>query len=77
MAEIAYLYLQETSIQFAGMVDDAKEGKHFFGINIRSLNELQELSFDAILITDIAHKNGAQNSLLHHGVYLDQVIKIS
>lgn len=77
LAEIAYLYLQETSIQFAGLIDDDQEGKCFFGININSLDELNELNFDAILITELANKYGAKDGLLNHGAHAEQLIEIS
>jgi len=53
LAEIAYLSLQETSIQLVAVIDTRKMHNRFLGLEIQSPESLRRLSFDRILITEI------------------------
>ncbi|MDL1967380.1 MAG: winged helix-turn-helix transcriptional regulator [Deltaproteobacteria bacterium] len=70
-AEIAYISLQETSIEMVAVVDMLKAGKQFLGYLVLDPVCLNSLSFDRILVTSIDStekilvdiiKNGATNS---------------
>ena len=57
LAEIAYLSILETSIVLVAIIDDTKDGKKLFNYRIKPLNEIENMEFDKILITDIALKD--------------------
>ena len=51
MAELAYLYLQLTKLELAGLVDDQKKGKNFFGVVIKGTESLHEMEWDLVMVT--------------------------
>lgn len=51
IAEIAYLTLQETTLQLAGVVDNDKAGEQFFTLTIRPINDAISIDHDIIVIT--------------------------
>ena len=57
LAEIAYLSILETSIVLVAIIDDTKYGKKLFNYRIKPLNEIENMEFDKILITDISLKD--------------------
>jgi DNA-binding MarR family transcriptional regulator len=58
LAEIAYISLQETSIELVAVVDTRKRGKQFIWGEVRSPSILSSLSYDTLLIT--IPENGAE-----------------
>jgi DNA-binding MarR family transcriptional regulator len=51
-AEMAYLSLQETSIEIVAVVDNERVGDYFFGLKVEDPNVLMNYTFDKILITE-------------------------
>lgn len=51
VAELAYLYLQLTNMKLAGIIDDRKNGKYFFGYKIEGLDRLRDSDWDVVLLT--------------------------
>ncbi len=53
VSEIAFLTMQETDIELAGVVDDGMSGKKFFGRDVRPISALTdgELEYDCIVVT--------------------------
>ena len=51
VAELAYLYLQLTKLELAGLVDDQKKGKNFFGVVIKGTESLHEMEWDLVMVT--------------------------
>ncbi|MDA8098303.1 MAG: winged helix-turn-helix transcriptional regulator [Nitrospiraceae bacterium] len=51
VAEFAYITLQETSLELAGIVDDEKAGESFIGRRIVPLAEAKTIAHDCIIIT--------------------------
>jgi DNA-binding MarR family transcriptional regulator len=51
VADLAYLYLQMTSIRLAGIVDESKKGRTFFGHEIAGLEGFRQTDWDIILVT--------------------------
>jgi DNA-binding MarR family transcriptional regulator len=52
LAEIAFLSLQETSIQLVAIFDAGKAGSSLLGLNIEHPERLPEFSYDRLLYTD-------------------------
>jgi DNA-binding MarR family transcriptional regulator len=51
LAEIAYLSLQETDLEFAGIGDPNGNYERFFGHPVLDLDSFGNLSFDAVIVT--------------------------
>lgn len=51
VAELAYLYLQQTNIQLAGIIDDEKPGRKFFDFKIERSHRIPKLEWDMIFVT--------------------------
>jgi DNA-binding MarR family transcriptional regulator len=51
VADLAYLYLQLTSIRLAGIIDESKIGKSFFGHEIAGIEGTRQTGWDVILVT--------------------------
>jgi DNA-binding MarR family transcriptional regulator len=51
LAEIAYLSLQETTIEFAAITDENVKGKKFLNHRLKSLDSIKTIPFDRIIIT--------------------------
>jgi DNA-binding MarR family transcriptional regulator len=73
LAEIAYISLQETSIELAAIVDDQKIGKKFIGHIIESPEKLNDQRFDNILITAVNSRELLIEKLLDFGIPLDKI----
>jgi DNA-binding MarR family transcriptional regulator len=77
LAEIAYLSLQETSIQLAAIVDDTKIGKRFMKYVVTDPARLNGMTFDRILITAINSREAILKKIAGRGIPADKVIEIS
>ncbi|MEW6570842.1 MAG: winged helix-turn-helix transcriptional regulator [Nitrospirota bacterium] len=68
VAEIAYISLHETDLELAGIVDDEKAGKKFFGIDIRPLKDINSMIHDSIVITSFVKRQKIYKELLEHEI---------
>lgn len=76
VAELAYLYLQLTDIQLAGIVDDSRKGKYFFDFVIEHVNQIQAMEWDMLLLTRLEDVDDDIKNLLELGINLDKVVII-
>ena len=67
-AEIAFISLQETSIQLLAIVDDNNIGEKFLGGMVKDPDILYSLSFDRILITSMISKDKMLKKVLEQGI---------
>jgi DNA-binding MarR family transcriptional regulator len=67
-AEIAFISLQETSIQMLAIVDDNNMGEKFLGGVVKDPEILYSLSFDRILITSMISKDKVLEKVLEQGI---------
>jgi len=51
VAELAHLFLQNTSIKLTGIFDEKSDGRKFFGHKVRSYEELVKDGYEYVLIT--------------------------
>jgi DNA-binding MarR family transcriptional regulator len=51
VAELAHLFLQNTSIKLSGIFDHRPDGRKFFGHRVRSYEELVKDGYEYVLIT--------------------------
>lgn len=68
VAEIAYLTLQETDIELAGLVDNEKAGEQFFGKDIMPVKDIGSINHDSIVITSYVQREKIYNELLKNNV---------
>ena len=73
LAEIAYISLQETSIDLVSIVDDRKIGNRFIGHIIEDPQELVNKPFDKILITAINSRELLIEKLTNFGISLKKI----
>jgi len=76
LAEIAYISLQETSIELAAIVDDQKIGKRFVGHIIENPGELENKAFDKILITAVNSRELLIEKIIDFGIPLEKIAVI-
>jgi len=75
-AEIAFISLQETSIQMLAIVDDNNVGEKFLGGVVKDPEILYSLSFDRILITSMISKDNVLEKLLKQGIPRSKLVML-
>ena len=68
LAEIAYLFLQETDLKLSAIVDEEKAGQMFMRRESNSLQDLPDLNFDCILLTTTEAQKEAQEKIVDMGI---------
>lgn len=76
VAELAYLFLQQTNIELVAVIDDNQEGKTFFGFDILKTERLGESNIDYILLTTVDGHDEAIGEILKTGISKNRIIKI-
>ena len=77
LAEIAYISVQETSIEIAAIVDEEKQGQSFFELEAVDPSCLETIEYDTLLITADELPNDAFERLRELQVSEDQVVMVS
>lgn len=73
IAELAYLYLQLTGIQLAGIVDERQNGDIFFEHRVDGLDRLCQHNWDIILLTRLETIDEDITLLIENGVNPDRI----
>ncbi len=68
LAEIAYVSLQETSLELVAVIDDRNVGWKFIWGSVKDRSVLSSLSYDTILITRLDDGTDAIDKLSAAGV---------
>jgi DNA-binding MarR family transcriptional regulator len=76
VADLAYLYLQLTSIRLAGIIDESKKGRTFFGHEITGLEGTRQTDWDVILVTRPDHVEKTVDTLAEAGVDRSRIATI-
>ena len=76
LAEIAYISLQETSIEIVAVVDMLNAGKQFLGYSVLDPVYLSSLSFDRILITAIESREKILDGIIENGAPANKIVTI-
>ena len=53
VAELAHLFLQNTSIKLVGVFDEKSDGRNFFGHKVKSYEQLANDGYEYVLLTQI------------------------
>jgi DNA-binding MarR family transcriptional regulator len=67
-AEIAYLSLQETTLELTGIADDIDTEKNFFGRPIHPVAEIKNMDYDIVLVASYLRRNQLYKKLVDLGV---------
>jgi len=76
LAEIAYLSMQETSIQLSAIIDDEKIGEMFLRKTVLGSDQMTKLACDRILITDILAPIEAYDAIKEWGIRSNKIVMI-
>ena len=76
LAEIAYISLQETSIEMVAVVDILKAGEQFLGYLVLDPVYLSSLSFDRILVTSIDSREKILDDIIENGAPDSKIVTI-
>lgn len=76
VADLAYLYLQLSSVRLAGIVDEKQQGKIFFGFRISGYERLVEQDWDVVLLTRLEDTEKTVSLLLEKGVSQDRIMSL-
>jgi DNA-binding MarR family transcriptional regulator len=63
VTEIAYISLQESTLELTGIIDDDNAGKNFLGMDIKPVNALEGIPHDCILVTSYLKQNAILKTL--------------
>ena len=74
LAEIAFLSLQDTSIDLVAVVDDCNLGKKVLGREVIDSRRLANFSFDRIVVTDDTHSDLILETLISSRVPRSEVV---
>jgi len=76
LAEISYIQMQEASIKLVAIVDDNYCGETFLKMKVVGRNQLSDISFDLILITNIIEPLKAFDEICACGIPTDKIVMI-
>lgn len=76
VAELAYLYLQLTSLRLAGIVDDKHSGGDFFSFKVEGLDRLDRRDWDAILVTRLENTAQDMKCIIETGVDPERIVTL-
>ncbi len=77
MAEIAFLSLQETTIELAAVADDRQQGVKLLGRAVIDPLELPDVLFDCIIVTKDTPREPVEERILSAGIPKDKVVFIN
>ena len=75
-AEIAYLSLQEFDIEFAGIVDNDREGKDFFKYKVMPFERIKEIGADFIVVTSFLKRDEIHKKLMEADISPERISSI-
>lgn len=76
LAEIAYLSLQETSLELVAILDNQAVDKQLFGMYINGSDSISTIVFDKILITTATSSETVLKELIQNGVPNEKIVVI-
>ncbi|CAB1075900.1 Transcriptional regulator, MarR family [Olavius algarvensis Delta 1 endosymbiont] len=77
LAEIAYISLQQTSLQLVAIVDDEKIDIRFMKIPVTDPAHLDTISYDRIVVTAVNSRGAILQKLAQRGISSDFVVQIN
>lgn len=74
VAELAHLFLQNTSIKLAGVFEAKPDGRKFFGLRVKNYEELAKGSCDYVLLTQTEDIQSHFDRLVSAGVKPERIL---
>ena len=74
VAELAHLFLQNTSIRLTGVFDDKYEGQKFFGHMVKSYEQLAKDGYEYVLLTQTEDIQSHFDRLVSVGVAPERIL---
>lgn len=68
VAEIAYITLQETTLELIAVVDGERFGEDFFGRTIQPLQAIKDMHYDRIVVTSYLNQMQYHAALINNGI---------
>jgi DNA-binding MarR family transcriptional regulator len=68
IAEIAYITLQETTIELVAVVDEERSGELFFNMTIQPLQAIDTMNYDSIVVTSYLKRKMIYQKLIQSKV---------
>ena len=76
VAELAHLFLQNTSIRLAGVFDQKPDGRIFFGHRVRSYEQLAKDGYEYVLLTQTEDIQSHFDHLVSVGVKPERILHL-
>ena len=76
VAELAHLFLQNTSIRLTGVFDDKYEGQKFFGHMVKSYEQLGNDGYEYVLLTQTEDIQSHFDRLVSIGVAAERILHL-
>ena len=76
VADIAYVCLYDSSLEIAGVIDDHRSGRTFFGHHIQEPVTLSDLDFETVLITSLESAAKISQELICLGIPKEKIIRL-
>lgn len=76
VAELAYLYLQLSSIKLVGIMDERQQGRSFFEFSISGFERLDHPDWDMVLLTRLEDTEKTITALVEKGVKEEKIATI-
>lgn len=73
VAELAYLYLQQTNIRLAGIIDDERQGRRFFDLQIERSQGVRQIEWDMIFVTRLEGIDEEIKRILESGIGQERI----
>ncbi len=73
VTEIAFITMQDSDLVLVDVIDDEKKGKKIFGKTIRSIEDVNDLEYDCIVITSYVRRESIRAELTRRGVAPDKI----
>jgi len=77
LAEIAYISLQQTTLQLIAIVDDEKIDVRFMKIRVTDPAHLETISYDRIIVTSVNSRGTIIQKLAQRGIPPELVVQIN
>jgi DNA-binding MarR family transcriptional regulator len=68
VTDIAYITLQETTLELVAVADTEEAGKSFIGMEVHPFSAIKGMAYDAIVVTAYVKKHLVYQELLNNGV---------
>ena len=74
--EIAYVSLQETTMELAGVADNESSRRKFLGRPVLTWQQLKGMPFERLMITDLENRQAAKKNITDSGFSEDLIVSL-